>query len=246
MHATDWFPTLASAAGIKIPHDLSKQLDGMDMWQHLSQNQAEKPRRLPHVLDDIFGYSAYTNDHWKYVNGSSFAGQYDTWLGDLDFEEEDPLTAFYAQEVLGSTVNDILNNRQLSINHLEKLRKQATLRCPANSEEWLREPYICEPLKAACIFDLSIDPCERYNLASIYPEKLKELEAELMSYMSGLIPSARVPFADDRCDPALHNGMWQWWDKIGTSGSVSSLSVQCEVWNICVTGFVLIVLFKFL
>ncbi|XP_019895521.2 arylsulfatase B [Musca domestica] len=223
-HAIDWLPTLASAAGIEIPKHL--QLDGVDLWSSLSEAHDPQPRTLIHVLDDVFGYSSYMRGNLKYVNGSSFAGQYDTWLGDIAFEEADPLANFYTQEILSSPVHSALGgNSQLNIELIKRLRTEATNACPVNSENYDQEIYKCEPLKAPCFFNLDKDPCERYNLANLYPLQVQFLAQEVEELKRQTRESARVAFSDPMANPERFGGVWQWWkgtendDAAGSAGN---------------------------
>jgi len=218
IHAVDWLPTLAGAAGVSLPQDL--QLDGINLWPSLSGNEEPKPRTMIHVLDEVFGYSSYMRDNLKYVNGSSFEGQYDQWLGELEPNEDDPLSESYGQHVLESEVQRVLGNRGLTKDRISQMRSEATEKCPpVEGQSPLDPKFKCEPLKAHCFFDLAKDPCERYNLAQLYPLQLQELAEEVEQVRRTAIPSARVPIPDQRADPAYHNGTWEWWNNTETDSS---------------------------
>ncbi|XP_073843224.1 arylsulfatase B-like [Musca autumnalis] len=231
-HAIDWLPTLASAAGIEIPNHL--QIDGVDLWSSLSEGHEPQPRTLLHVLDDVFGYSSYMRDNLKYINGSSFAGQYDSWLGDIAFEETDPLANFYEQEILASPVHSALGNSHLSIELIQRLRTEATHNCPVNSEDYNQEIYQCEPLKAPCLFNLAKDPCERYNLAKLYPLQVQFLAQEVEELKRQTRASARVPFGDPLANPQRFGGVWQWWkgtENLHSDDDAGSKGNSLIAWN---------------
>ncbi|XP_022218278.2 arylsulfatase B, partial [Drosophila obscura] len=229
IHAIDWLPTLAAAAGVELPSDLT--LDGLNLWPSLSGGAEPQPRKLLHVLDDVFGYSSYMRDTLKYVNGSSFDGRYDHWLGELEDGEEDPFSADYGQLVRDSEVQAVLGNGGPTDDRIRQMRNEATQRCPIQEKDPEDPIYLCEPLKAACLFDLANDPCERYNLAQLYPLQLQLLAQEVEELRLTALPSARVPRADDRADPALHGGHWEWWNNTSTdsssSGTLPSLPWLC-------------------
>ncbi|XP_037824273.1 arylsulfatase B-like, partial [Lucilia sericata] len=208
-HAIDWLPTLAAAANISLPEDLN--LDGINLWPALSEAQESQPRRLLHVYDDIFGYSSYMKGNLKYVNGSSFEGKYDTWLGDINQDEMDPLSKNYEENILNSLVQQTLGDQSVSKELIQNLRQQSTHTCPLNSEDYTKDIYKCQPLKAPCYFDIEKDPCERYNLANLYPLQVEILAQEVKEYRLGLTPTARIPFPDARCNPLRFQGNWQWW-----------------------------------
>ncbi|XP_017156863.1 arylsulfatase B [Drosophila miranda] len=221
IHAIDWLPTLAAAAGVALPSDL--RLDGLNLWPSLSASAQPQPRNLLHVLDDVFGYSSYTQDTLKYVNGSSFEGRYDHWLGELEDGEEDPNSRDYGQLVRASEVQAVLGNVAPTDDRIRHMRDEATQRCPIQERDPEDPVYLCEPLKAACLFDLANDPCERYNLANLYPLQLQLLAQEVEELRLTALPSARVPRADDRADPALHDGHWEWWNNTLPGSSAAAL-----------------------
>ncbi|KAH8260904.1 hypothetical protein KR044_000202 [Drosophila immigrans] len=220
IHAIDWLPTLAAAAGVQLPADL--QLDGVNIWPSLSGQLEPQPRRLLHVMDDIFGYASYMRGSLKYVNGSSFQGRYDSWLGELPAGEEDPLSAYYVQQVLSSEVQQVLGSRSLTNNRIEQLRADATHRCPSNEQNHTQSVYVCQPLEAPCYFNLAKDPCERYNLANLYPLQLQLLEQEVQQFRLNAIDSVRVATPDPRANPAFHGGYWEWWNETSTTGASAS------------------------
>ncbi|BFF97031.1 arylsulfatase B [Drosophila madeirensis] len=235
IHAIDWLPTLAAAAGVQLPTDL--KLDGLNLWPSLSGAAEPQPRKLLHVLDDVFGYSSYTSDTLKYVNGSSFEGRYDHWLGELEAGEEHPLSADYAQLVRASEVQAVLGNGGPTEDRIRQMRDEATQRCPIQNGDQDDRIYLCEPLKAACLFDLSNDPCERYNLAKLYPLQLQLLAEDVEELRLTALPSARVPIADKRADPALHSGNWEWWNNTST-GSSGSITLPSLRWLcVCLLNF---------
>ncbi|KAH8270248.1 hypothetical protein KR018_006182 [Drosophila ironensis] len=220
IHAIDWLPTLAAAAGVHLPQDL--QIDGINLWPSLSAKAEPQPRKMIHVLDEVFGYSSYMSDTLKYVNGSSFEGQYDYWLGELD-NDEDPLSSSYGQQVLASEVHSVLGSRGLTEDRIMQMRSEATQQCPLiDGQDPLAPHYRCEPLAAPCFFDLAQDPCERYNLARLYPLQLQQLGEEVEQLRLTAVPSARVPMSDSRADPSLHNGNWEWWNNTETDSSAGT------------------------
>lgn len=242
IHAADWLPTLAGAAGVPLPQDL--QLDGINLWPALSGNEAPKPRAMIHALDEVFGYSSYMRDTLKYVNGSTFGGQYDQWLGELAPNEDDPLSGSYGQHVLASEVQGILGNRELTEDRIRQMRSEATQECPALAGVDPQDPkYRCEPLKDHCFFDLAQDPCERYNLAQLYPAQLQELAQEVEQLRRTAVPSARVPKPDYRADPVFHNGNWEWWNDTDTGSSAGTCLLNLWIITGSIIGLVCSVCF---
>ncbi|XP_067647136.1 arylsulfatase B [Eurosta solidaginis] len=241
VHAIDWLPTLASAAGITLPSKL--ELDGVNLWQVLSENTAPQLRRLIHVLDENDGYSSYMRGTLKYVNGTTDGGIHDGWLGDLPEADTDPTAPYYVQQVLSSEVHHVLGHDRLGVEEIESLRAQATHHCPKNDEDFNTAMHRCEPLLEPCFFDLERDPCERYNLAKRYPLQVQLLAQEVEQFRQSAVPSVQKEISDPRCDPALHDGVWEWWAeskaevqsghyKINAAASVVTAAVTCILGNV--------------
>lgn len=216
IHAIDWLPTLAAAAGIKLPENT--KIDGINLWTALSEAQEPQPRRLLHVYDEINGYSSYMRGNLKYVNGSSWAGKYDSWLGYLNPQEINPASLNYADNILKTVVHKILGSKTLTEEAITSLRKQATVQCPFNNEDYQQDIYLCEPLKAPCYFNLDKDPCERYNLAKLNPLQVQFLAGEVEEYRMGSVPPAKVAVGDPLANPDRFHGNWQWWYGTQNSG----------------------------
>lgn len=67
MHITDWLPTLLTAAGGN-PSNLTS-IDGMDLWDALSEDTESPRTSVLHNIDDIYGVSAITVGDWKLIQG---------------------------------------------------------------------------------------------------------------------------------------------------------------------------------
>lgn len=66
LHITDWLPTLITAAGGN-PSNLT--VDGMDLWNALSEDTESPRANVLHNIDDIYGVSAITVGDWKLIRG---------------------------------------------------------------------------------------------------------------------------------------------------------------------------------
>lgn len=67
MHITDWLPTLITAAGGNISNLTS--IDGMNLWNALSEDTESPRANILHNIDDIYGVSAITVGDWKLIQG---------------------------------------------------------------------------------------------------------------------------------------------------------------------------------
>ncbi|XP_055385577.1 arylsulfatase B-like [Condylostylus longicornis] len=214
IHLTDWFPTLASAAGIKIVS--SKKLDGIDLWDNLSNAKSPISRKILHNIDEIFGYSSYLEGDWKYVNYTTSNGKYDNFLGRIG-NELDPRTKNYYSEIMESDIGSSLNKGNqkcststlLTKNNVERLRYQAKIKCPIYPLMEIKS-FKCKPLEEPCLFNLNYDPCERYNFAKYFSFRVKAMQENLKSFRKELVPSV-YKMGDKNANPALHNGTWTWW-----------------------------------
>jgi arylsulfatase A-like enzyme len=69
MHITDWLPTLVTAAG----GDASNlTIDGINLWNALSEDTESPRTSILHNIDDIYGVSAVTVGDWKLIQGENF------------------------------------------------------------------------------------------------------------------------------------------------------------------------------
>lgn len=56
-------------------------IDGIDLWDELSENKTSKRVEILHNIDDIWGSSAVTKNQWKLIKGTNYKGYYDHWYG---------------------------------------------------------------------------------------------------------------------------------------------------------------------
>ena len=201
-HATDILPTLASAAGIKIP--TKKNLDGIDQWDSLMYGSTTSRLDILHNIETVKGYSSYTNRGWKIINGTSFDAEFDSWLGAAPTNPTlNP--EIYAANVISSKVGKALST--VSSDEISDLRAKATVTCNLHRNS---EKIECIPMESPCLFNIIEDPCELNNLANVYPMKMKELKRILDDLTLKVIPTRRKQ-PDPQSDPIHFNGTWTWW-----------------------------------
>ena len=222
MHVTDLLPTLAAAAGIRLTVDFNgggkqSKLDGLNLWPALQNNRKIINRRIVHNIDDKFGYASYMRGPWKYINGTTLQGDTDLWLGAIG-QERDPRSLNYEQTVLESVVAQVLSKntirkcRDSKLNHraIQALRRQTKIQCPSYSIFDQKPEMKCKPLLAPCLFNLDIDPCERYNFANTKRQFVQYMESDIAEFRRNSVEPVNQE-SDQNSDPILHAGTWTWW-----------------------------------
>lgn len=200
-HTSDILPTLASAVGINID-----SVDGYDQWNVLSNGGISPRKEIVSSLDIGFGYSSIISDQWKFINGTSYNGKNDGYLGVIDrFDLTDDS---YTYLILTSKVGKVLGEtKNLTADKILNLREKSTVICKD-----LQNPMInCDPMKGSCLFNIIDDPCERTNLADTYPSILSTFHQKMNDLIQNAHPIRRNDIPDPRCDPRLHNGTWNSW-----------------------------------
>lgn len=207
-HTADILPTLASAAGIKI----ARGGDGIDQWMHLVNGENGPRDAVITALDNIRGHSGLIHKEWKLVNGTTVDGKFDNYLGNI--QEVVIPSVSYTNTVLASraakAVASINHQKSLTAEKILSLRKKLTLTC----NEADNPMRTCNPLIAPCLFNIVDDPCERKNLADIFPATFEALRQRLIDLVVAAVPARRIAIPDPRCNPAHFNGSWAWWGEI--------------------------------
>lgn len=203
MHIIDWLPTLYHAAG-GDPTRLGNQLDGVDMWRHLSLNLASPRNEVLYNIEPAERIAALRYKQYKLVLGIHYGGQYDgryeTPGGSRPRSDLDLL-------MTKSKVADVLRcfYNVTSIKFPSKWREHATVKCnrSGNNSNFVsaNPPYL---------FNLAKDPCELNNLASTHSKIVSALQKRLDKYLASSIPPRNRPL-DPRGYPENLNGTWGPW-----------------------------------
>lgn len=183
----------------------------MNIWDSISENKESPRTEILHNIDEIIGYSAYLNNQWKYVNGSTLDGKYDDWLGESHLDNTTEIysnfSSTYMQLVLNSEAGIALSEySNFKLNSIESLREESKIHCIRNDLD--EKCFISEP----CLFDIITDPCEFNNLAKIFPEKVEEMKKKVEVFRMAAIEPRNKP-GDPNCNPALHGFIWTWWQE---------------------------------
>ncbi|XP_061401898.1 arylsulfatase B [Musca vetustissima] len=193
----DFLPTLASAANIHLDLEALK-IDGLNLWPSLKYGYESVEREIMHNIDDIFNYEVYAKGKWKYINGTTLEGRFDTWLSQRpnDSSQIDPRFERYEELVKQSPVwkhlHAITGDKPIQL--LEH-REHAMVRCQYEDSS---QGVACNPLEAPCLFDLDVDPCEQNNLY----EKMKN-----STIFASILE--RIAYFREHA----HNYEWTWWDR---------------------------------
>lgn len=227
-HITDWMPTIVHLAGGRIT---DPTVDGVNQWPALCRNGPSPRKEVLINVDQVSSYRSLIIGDWKLVNGSPLKGVYDTWLSegndrteanealagdgeDYDDQCGSGTGSGYGESVVASLVGEALSaypseSGPLSVQRAERLRSQSAWTC--NGVPHLK----CDAQKGPCLFNVVQDPCERFNLARIYPEVVNCLH-ERLEYFESVTELPRNRPDDRRSDPRYFNETWTWWfDELG-------------------------------
>ncbi|ELU18717.1 hypothetical protein CAPTEDRAFT_218441 [Capitella teleta] len=68
----------------------------------------------------------------------------------------------------------------------------------------------CKPWLKPCVFNITADPCEYYNIADFHPDILQELLQKVDEFNQTAVPPRNVP-SDPKGLPINNNGVWGPW-----------------------------------
>lgn len=229
MYITDILPTMAAAANIKFNLD---RLDGVNQWRTITDDEPSTRKEILYNIEPVFGFSAIVNDGWKLVNGSVNLNN-TNWFGSSG-ENANLTMERYIDIVLNSET--AANLPKLSENVIKELYEKSITKC-----DTISPVTNCNSKESPCLFNIIEDPCERNNLADIFPEKVQFLSLRLSKHVSEMIPTRRKP-SDPNCDPEFHNLTWTWW--LGEDEDKSHYNIGVFIMCIIFIAIIMLVIFK--
>lgn len=66
---------------LHFDRNLSAKIDGINLWDELSEDKISKRMEILHNIDDIWGSAALSKNEWKLIKGTNYKGYYDHWYG---------------------------------------------------------------------------------------------------------------------------------------------------------------------
>lgn len=145
--------------------DLGKDLDGLDLWEEISNDLLSKRMDILHNIDDIYGSASLSIGDWKVMKGTNYEGVWDSWYGPDGLRN---VSSYDVNAIFKSSAGKAISSLNLmpSEEIIRSLREEAAVDCRKNIEADLIQ-YTCEPLVRPCLFNVKEDPCEQFNLAEM-------------------------------------------------------------------------------
>ncbi|KAM7294980.1 arylsulfatase B [Ixodes scapularis] len=201
MHVSDWVPTLYSLAGGNIA-DLGV-IDGLDMWEALSQDLPSPRREMLINFDSVDGTAALRSGDFKLVVNSYKNGTYDQRLptpGNLPPRVD--LDRLMLESRAGKALKTFYANRT-GWSLPTEWRGKAKIHCGDRKDKFRTEdtPHL---------FDVVKDPCELQNLAGCRKLVLRRLMKKLQAYIDQAVPPMDDTF-DSAGYPRNNDCIWMSW-----------------------------------
>ncbi|KAF8791977.1 Arylsulfatase B like protein [Argiope bruennichi] len=205
MHVSDWLPTLYKLAGGSID-DLGP-IDGIDMWQSLVDDSPSPRTDMLQNLDPIAGTSAFRQGHLKVTNGT-IPSDFNVWLGPSGLENFNGPTTYEWVFKNGSVVRDVLLKMGLWIvEDPDDVYENLRITCEQPPP---KEAFECDPLVKPCLFNVTADPCEYYDIADQNPDAVKEMMDKILKYKSEeMWPQSKE--IDPAANPMCHHFQYVPW-----------------------------------
>lgn len=191
MHITDWLPTILDAVGnYRV---FNQTIDGVSLWKTLTEGTPSPRKGVLHNIDEILGISSLMEGPYKFLKGESYEGKWSGWFGPSGRDYKYNLTTLKVSKTykILKSIGKIPDDSTV-----KNIRKKATISCTSNSTNFSD----CKPGKKSCLFNIKLDPCEKYNIAEIEPGIVADMEKTLRGYNKTAWPPGNLP-RDPRGDP---------------------------------------------
>jgi len=217
MQIFDWLPTLLHPAGFDMSQ-LPQDIDGIDLWDVLSLNKEKSVRNeMLHNIDKGAHNYALRLGDMKIKSGWD-VGQDGWYPHSGQYDEPDPLTIYnktYVNINMSSknTADEFVINMKLNMKGiLQSIGRKPHIGKPAGVECGLppSDYTDCKPKVAPCLFNITADPCEYFNIAPYRTDWLDKLKTRVEVYNATAQPIRNRPL-DPRGFPAKQGGIWRPW-----------------------------------
>ena len=229
MHVTDWMPTLLHVAGGNLTKLEKNKLDGMNVWDALSNKDVKSPRtEFLYNIDPEEPSHAVRVGDMKLIFGKPEAGRNGGWIKPKEVIEVNMTKGNNGKyRGVGNNVDEVVNLNPgkddpipahlLRSEKLEKIliglgRKEVTshpavVNCGEKPEN---ASLNCQVDQSPCLYNITADPCEYHNLADSMPDTVIYLMKRLIQYQDSMVAPRNKP-RDPAGLPINRNGVWGPW-----------------------------------
>ncbi|GFR01034.1 arylsulfatase J [Trichonephila clavata] len=201
MHITDWLPTFYYMAGGDVD-DLG-DIDGMNMWPVIKGDLNRSPREEVLLnVDPISSIGGLRIGDMKILVSESPVDGSD-WYGPSGLEDNNVTDSFDDWVWKNkSVVKDILiETDQWLLGENDTWRQDAAIIC---GENFLPISGKCDFTDGPCLYNITDDPCEYKNIASLYPKIVESMLNRLRDLNATSLP-VQTKELDPLGDPVCHN-----------------------------------------
>lgn len=196
MHVSDWLPTLFTAAGGNSSS--LGNIDGVDQWKSLSENIKSPRNEILHNIDPLTPFAAALR-----------IGDYKLITGDAGMAWSDWYPPWQAKEKFETEINSLNVD---SISEKDNLQSSSSVKIHCGKKPFNASTN-CNPVVKPCLFNITNDPCEYYNIADCNKIIVTQMLNRLEYYNKTMIPPGNKP-EDPAGNPKHHNDTWVPWIKL--------------------------------
>ena len=197
MQVIDWLPTLLHAAGYEVSK-LPRDLDGVDQWGVLSDNTEPVRTEILHNIDGkLQGLRVHD---MKIITGET---EGTGWYPPEQITEDQEVNITHTSHLFHTDLSAVLQE----LGRRPHEGDPVSIKCgpkPSNASK------ACKSDKAPCLFNVTSDPCEYFNLADRYPSLVQSLSDRLAFYNKTAVPPRNKK--DDPAGWPINNDLaWKPW-----------------------------------